>query len=36
MKVKQPETFDRPSWAKGETSFLDLLISDKPWKFEDE
>lgn len=33
IKLQQPETHKRPSWAKKD-NFWALLTSKEPWKFE--
>lgn len=35
MEIKVKPILDqRPSWATGKTSFIDLLMSPEPWKFD--
>ena len=34
--VEKPVTDMRPSWAGKPEKFTDLLLSDKPWKFDEE
>lgn len=37
MEIKErPITNEQPSWARNKDRFLDLLISSKPWNFENE